>query len=160
MKTLIPTVLLLFFGVGIYAQSKQASKDDSKCLSLALLIKIASDDLATVDRYLSNTDYEFSGGDEDSDIASYKFIRNNTFILKKYVSRRRLVYTVDSYTDGIRSRYSLQIGSERLIYKDAVVIKNGIKYLYTDSNGKWLISFSKTTFSPDKTALEIAISPI
>ncbi len=160
MKKIIPFILLLLLSSNIWGQSNDLSKDNSKSLTLNALISLTSADLLTIDKALSDNDYVFNEGVPASDFVSYKYVRNNFFFFKRFITKQTVIYKF-GYTDGLYSKYNSEIatlGLQLAGSPSTVLIDNGIKSSYEDATKTWLITLSKVN-APGGATIEISISP-
>lgn len=154
--TLATFSFLLFFASNLLGQGK----DDAHSLKLDLLMKLAAADLTLLDEELEKAHFVLGEGKPEADFVSYHYIDKNTFILKRYISRNQVVYSIQNYTDGLKASYADQIRSLKFNLKETSVIENGLKRTYFDPTDKWVVNISKSNAAVTNTStLIISIQP-
>ena len=151
----------MLFGITVWGQSTDISKDDEKFLKLSLLINLAQADLLTINQTLIQKEYSLGEISSNSDFISYKYVRYNFFTFKRFVTIKKVLYKF-GYTDALYSKYISEINSLNLqpfgSPPTPVLIDNGFKSSYEDSAKNWLITLSIVKPSEGQATVEISIS--
>ena len=150
--------MILLLTAHLQAQPKDIHKDDSRSLKLSQLISLADANENDVDDMLDDNEFNFFNSNGDANLVKYNYVNRNSFILTRYIAKKRIIYTADYYTDGLKSKYDDQIKDLKLVKEGAEIIDNGIKTTYKTADDKWRIVFTKSV-SDDKTSLTITIVP-